>query len=310
MNARQLAEYTFGLIGVKKMEQPLQAAELQDFINTVNLLLKAWQAQGMHLWKEEEGILFLTPGQESYSIGPGGDQCCDIDNFASTTLNQNVTTGLFTIAVASSSGMQTGDFIGIELDDGSRLWTTIASVPSPLSVTLSTLFSGSVIPGSIGNSIYSYSSLINRPLRILSFRRKTFGQDNEIPVEIWSRQEYFNQVNKASQGTVVGAYYSPQLTNGKLYVWQTASSVNDLLRFTYEDPIQDIDLATNDLDIPVEWLECVAYNCAERLCDTYDVPMEKVSTVSAKAALYLENLLGFDQEMTSINIQPYAKNRR
>jgi hypothetical protein len=92
-------------------------------------------------------------------------------------------------------------------------------------------------------------------------------------------------------------------------VWQTAAKVNDYVRFTYEAPIEDIDNDTNNMDIPVEWLETFCYNVATRLCDIYDVPTEKVTTVGSKAALFLENLLGFDQEMESINVQPYAQNR-
>lgn len=304
MTARQAAEWTFSLIGVKKMEQPLQAAELQDWLNSANLMLKSWQAQGLHLWKEEEAVLFLNVGQTDYNIGVGGDPCCRLDDFVGTTTTTDLLAAATVIPVTDSTGMTNGDAVGIELSNGDRFWTTL-TVNSATQITIGT---GLPSAASSGASVYTYTTLLNRPLRILSFRRKIFEQDNEIMVETWSRDQYFNQVNKQSQGTVVNAYYSPQLANGKIYVWQTASQVTQLLRFTYEDPIQDIANDTNNLDIPVEWLETFCYNVAARLCDMYDVPVEKVQTVGSKAALFLDNLLGFDQEMTSISVRPYAEN--
>ncbi len=308
MTARQAAEWTFSLIGVKKMEQPLQAAELQDWLNSANLMLKSWQAQGLHLWKEEEAVLFLNVGQTDYRIGTGGDHCCALDDFIGTTTAAAISAGAVVIPVTSSAGMVAGDKIGIALGNGSsgaRFWSTILTVDSAIQVTINDALTADA---DSGNSVYTYTTLLNRPLRILSFRRKIFQQDNEITVSTWSRDQYFNQVNKESQGTVVNAYYSPQLTDGRVYVWQTASQITQLLRFTYEDPIQDIANDTNNLDIPVEWLETFCYNVAARLCDMYDVPAGKVQTVGSKAALFLDNLLGFDQEMTSLNVQPYAEN--
>ncbi len=306
MNAKKVIERSFSLIGVKAQEQPLQAAELQDGIDTLNLLLKSWQAQGLHLWKTEEAVLFLNVGQQSYSIGSNGDKCCDFDDFIGTKLSADAD-GSATFTVEDTLGMVAGDYFGVVTNENIIFWTTIFSVDNSTTITTNDVLGA--YEASSGNPVYTFTSLLNRPLRILSYRRKTFNQDNEIPVESWSRQSYFDQVNKASQGTVVNAYYSPQLTDGRLYVWQTASSADQLLRFTYEDPIEDIDVSTNDIDIPVEWLETVIYNLGDRLCDIYYVTPETQQRVSSKAALFLANLLGFDQEMESINVQPYAKNR-
>jgi hypothetical protein len=103
---------------------------------------------------------------------------------------------------------------------------------------------------------------------------------------------------------VVNAYYSPLLVNGRYYVWQTASSVNDYVRITFERPIHDVDLTTNTLDIPVEWLECVIYNLAVRLADIYSVPAIKMQSVMAKAVYFLDEMKGHDEEIQDINIQP------
>ena len=93
-------------------------------------------------------------------------------------------------------------------------------------------------------------------------------------------------------------------TNGRLYVWQTASSVNDFVRFTFERPLEDIALGTETLDFPAEWLEAIIYNLAARLTDEYDTPPIKMQSVNGKAVQFLDDLLGWDEEMESLNLQP------
>ena len=301
LNTLQVIEKAFGKIDVKVAEQNLEADEQQDGIDTLNLMLKAWGAQGLHLWTKDEGVLFLDVGKTDYNLGPTGDEACQFDDFISTTSTSAKVSTDVIINVVSSTGMIVGDQIGVELDDKTRHWTTILTVDSSIQVTLS---AGLPSAAKSGSSIYTFTNLIQRPQRILSCRRKTFGQDNEIPVLSWSRDEYFNQVNKLSQGTVVNCYYSPQLNDGRLYVWQTASSVNDLLRFTFERPIQDLDIGDDNLDIPVEWLEAVIYGLAFRLADDYNVPFAKADRIGQKANQFLDDLLGWDEEMGSLNLQP------
>jgi hypothetical protein len=301
MTARQVINSAFGKIGVKVAEQALQPEEFQDGIDALNLMLKAWQAQGLHLWSKEEGVLFLDVGKTDYLLGSTGDEATTLDDFISTTTTNAEIALATVIEVPDTAGMIALDNVGIELDSNIRHWTTIVSVDSTTQITITTgLPSGS----KAGSTIFTFTDLIQRPLRVLSTRRQTISQDNEINVNMWSRDQYFSQVNKASQGTVVNAYYSPQLGNGRFYVWQTASSVNDFVRITFERPIQDIDIGDDTLDFPVEWLEAIVYNLAARLADDYDAPAQRVQTVTNKAVAFLDDLLGFDEEMESIFLSP------
>lgn len=301
MTALQVVEKAFAKIGVKEAEQALEAHEYQDGQDALNLMIKAWGAQGLHLWTKDEGIVFLDVGKTDYLLGASGDEACQFDDFIGTTTTTNQVTTDTIIPVVDTSGMVAGDKIGIQLDDKTRHWSTIATVDSAVQVTIDTGLASDSISGS---TVFTFTNLIQRPKRILSFRRKTFSDDNEIPVITWSRDQYFNQVNKISQGTVVNCYYSPQLTDGRLYVWQTASSVNDFVRFTFERPLEDILLTENTLDFPTEWLEAIIYNLAARLADDYDAPPFKVQSVTAKAVQFLDDLLGWDEEYTELNLQP------
>ena len=301
LSALKVIERAFAKIDVKVAEQPLQADELQDGIDSLNLMIKAWGAQGLHLWTKDEGVLFLDAGKTDFNLGATGDEACQFDDFIGTTSTSAKIATDTIIDVVDSGGMVIGDKIGVELDDDTRHWTTISTVDSSIQVTLTDALPSA---SKSGSTIFTFTDLITRPQRVLSCRRKKFGQDNEIPVLSWSRDEYFNQVNKLSRGTVVNCYYSPELNNGRMYVWQTASSVNDLLRFTFERPMQDLLIGDDNLDIPNEWLEAVIYGLAFRLADDYNTPLAKADRIGQKANNFLDDLLGWDEEMESLNLQP------
>lgn len=301
VDALFIVEQAFYKIGVKKAEQALQATEIQDGMDSLNLMVKAWQGQGLHLWTRQEGVLFLDVGKTDYLVGPTGDEATNLDDFIGTNTTSAEVALATVIEVLDTTGMTAADNVGIQLDAGTRHWTTIVSVDSSTQITITT---GIPSAAASNNTVFTFTTLIERPLRVTSFRRKTFDQDNEIQVESWSRDEYFNQVNKNSQGTVVNAYYSPLLGNGRIYVWQTASSVNDFVRFSFERNIEDFDLTTDNPDFPIEWAETLIWNLAARLGLDYDAPFQKLQLITTNANAMLENLLGFDEEFESLNLQP------
>lgn len=300
LTAGDIVEQAFGKIGVKVAEQALEASEMQDGLNAINLMFKTWQAQGLHLWSKTEGVLFLDKGKADYLLGPTGDKATTLDDFVGTTTTAALVTTDVIVPVTSTAGMTTGDIAGIQLDDGTRQWTTI-TVDSAVQVTLAV---GVTSASALGSTLFTYTSIIDRPLRVIGARRSTFSSGTDIQLYQFSRFDYFNQNNKLSQGTVVNYYHSPQLGNSRFYVWQTASSVNDLVKFTFERAIEDVDDKDNNVDFPAEWLEAIVYNLAARLADDYDAPLSKVQTVISKASIMLENLEGWDEEPDSINIQP------
>jgi hypothetical protein len=301
MTANQLVSKAFSKIGVKIAEQSLQPHEYQDGQDVLNLMIKSFGAQGLHLWSKDEAIVFLDVGKSDYLLGSSGDKACQFDDFIGTTTTASQVLNDDIIAVVSTAGMAVGDNAGVQMNDKTRFWTTIKSVDSATQITLYTVLPSA---STLGNTLFTFTTLIQRPNRILSFRRKTYADDNEIPVLSWSRNQYFNQVNKSSQGTVVNCYYSPKLTNGRLYVWQTASSVNDFVRFTFERPLDIITSGTQTIDFPEEWQEAMIYNVAARLADDYDTPPAKMQSVNAKAIQFLDDLLGWDEEMESLTLQP------
>jgi len=296
------------LIGEIDANQPTGAPEMQDGLEALNFMIKGWQSQGLHLWTKTEGILFLDVGKTDYLLGPGGDEATNVDDFINTELAIAGSASDTTITLDTSTGTAVDDKIGILLDDGTRQWTTIKSisVATPGELVIDDALTGAA---AIDNTVFTFTSLLPRPLRLLQLRRdKIDSGADEIEANQWSRQEYFAQPDKTSQGTINNWYYTPQLTNGRVYVWQTANNADQLARFTYIRPI-DINTDTADNpDFPAEWFRILKYQLAVEIAPEYRIAQDRLDRLTLKAEAMLEDALGYDREPDSLNIQPMMGN--
>ena len=288
-------------IGEADAEQPLDPQQFADGLRDLNYMVKSWQSQGLHLWTKTEAILFMDVGTEFYNLGPTGSRACLADDFINTTLTAAVLTGVAVLPVTSTTGMVVGDQIGIKLSDNTRQWSTILTVDSSIQVTINAVLTADADSAA---TVFTYTSLIDRPLRILQLRRFTVGENDEIEAIQWSRQEYFAQPDKSSQGQINNWYYSPQLGNGRVYVWQVADDVNRIAKFTFERPINVTESTSEKPDFPAEWFDVLKTNLAARIAIQYKIPQDRRMELKSEAQYLLDNALGYDREPDSFNVQP------
>ncbi len=307
MTGFEIVEKAVAIVAERSSEIPLQNNEVSDGLNALNRMAKHFQGQGLHLWKREEGVLFLDPGITSYKLGPQGAEATMLDDFIDAEITVAALSGVNVITVDDTTGMQglidsgVADFIGIELDDGTRQWTTIANVSSSTELQITDNLTDDV---AIGNSVFTFTTLIERPLRIEAARRLRLGDNSEIELNKWARQQYFAQTNKNSKGTPTNFYYTPQLGNGEIFIWQTADSVNQLLKFTFQRSIEDFDTSADTLDFPIEWADALVWGLAARIGFEYQAPLQKMQLIKQNADQFLDDMLGWDEETVSLNIQP------
>lgn len=151
--------------------------------------------------------------------------------------------------------------------------------------------------------------LPNKPMRVLSIRRKVTLSGYEVPLTGWSRQEYYDQPNKTSTtSTPVNFYYDPQRTSGTLYVWPAPSTEvapTMTLEYDYLARLDDMLASNDEADVPSEWLEALVYNLAVRLMPQYPVNDGNLSGLVLQTAKQLfDDLDGWDNEDTPIYLQP------
>lgn len=184
----------------------------------------------------------------------------------------------------------TGDQIGIFLDDKTIHWSNVLYL-SPFEIA-----DGLTGPAASGNTVYSYTDLIPRPQSIINMRYRQNVTFNDTPTTEWTRPQYFEQPDKGSEGTVTKWYYSPQLTNGRLYVWQPAQANDALAPFTYIRPLDVTSDNADSMDFPSEWYDLLAFGTADMLSAEYDVPEKALARVATKYQALLDSNLGYDND--------------
>lgn len=194
-----------------------------------------------------------------------------------------------------------GSRVGIELDDGTRFWGDVYTVDSS---TQFTMVSGITGAAAINNTVYSYTEKLSRPMRLLNVRYADNLAASEIPTNRWSRQEYFEQPDKRSQGTITQWYYSPQIKDGEFYVWQVANSVNSVARISYVKPALVYSEVEDELEPPSEWYMPLKWAIAEDIAPSYGISGQRLLEIRTMAEDSLEKVLAHDNEYSSLYFQP------
>jgi hypothetical protein len=202
-----------------------------------------------------------------------------------------------TISHLNYVDVQSGDCIGLFLDDGSIFWTKIINA-DPLELLAET-------PEDISadNVVYYYCNAIPRPLDLLNVRYQSDYTSEEIPTNRWLRNEYMMQPNKTAAGVTSSYYYSPQLNSGELYVWQAPNQHKALLNFTYIRPFSMMYENPDAPDFPAEWFDLLSYATAYRLLGEYDAPEKAMIMVTQQYTQMMDDALGFDND-SAVVIQP------
>ena len=298
------------LCGVIEAGETPAAEELVDGALALNRMVKHWQGTGLRLWKKREGVLFLEKGKVSYNLGPNSsDHATEEGDAVKTALSANAAALAITITVDSITGIAANDEIGIVLDSGAFHWTTVSGAPSGSTVTLAV-----AIPtaAASGNKVHAYTFDLTRPLRVLESRRRDEIADQDIPIIMFSRQEYFDTPNKLTESLTTEVYYDPQISEagtpperqGTIYLWPAPVDIDSTLRFTAALPIEDFDNATDNPDFPVEWSDALTFNLAVRIAPEYGVPLDDRAWLKTEALQFLNDVQMWDTEPESIYLAP------
>ena len=283
------------LIGKAGVGNSISAEDQATCLRTLNLMIKALQAEGVYIWKYVEAALFLEYEGYSYDIGPTGDHVTS--SWVKTEIATAASSGASSITVDSDTDIADGDYIGIELDDKSLQWTTVDGTPSSDVVALDDALTDDV---AVDNHVYSYTTKLQRPLEITEARIVS-ASAYDRPISIKSRDEYMRLPNKTSTGSANQVYYDKQLTNGKLNVWPACGDVQEFIKFTAKIPIEDFDSATNDPDFPQVWLLALAWNLAVLIAPKFGKVLDQ--TFLLIAGSMKQAMTDYDRETTSVFLQ-------
>lgn len=268
LNKNQIITRALQLINVLDLNATLSEEDRAYASDYLNMYIKFKEGTGMTMWKRRQAYLFPAQNTHIYSLGSTGDHATN--SYVSSTVSNLSST---TLTVASATGFVDEMNIGIELDDGSRFWTTIDGTPVGNVITLASAPGSS--SSSTSNTVVAYSSKINRPLRVLRGTSLDLkNNQTETTMMPLSYDEYFNQPVKNTQSRPNNFYYDRVLNssspyNGTIYIFPEPNDVSQIITFTYHDSLQDILDATDHADFPQEWLLPLVFQVAVILAYGY-----------------------------------------
>lgn len=306
----QIISDALSLLAVLPAGETATTADVTFAANQLNSMVKGWMAQGIHLWTEESGTIFLVNGQAQYNLQAGASGAKASDGTGTpveTTLSASVNNASSTVTCTTVVGMSSGDVIGIVQDNQTILWTTINGAPNT-TTNVVTLTSPTTTTAASGNAVFTYTTQLPRALSIQSARLRN-NQGFDKMMEIRAREDYMRIPQKGITGDPIILYYSPQVSQGQVFVWPTPSDVNKRLEVTYLREIQDFDTGTDNPDFPQEWLEAIKFNLAVRLAPAYGISLSSGGITGnpdllVQAATYLDAMKAWDSEQPYLQIVP------
>lgn len=288
------------LINLININQTARGADQAYAVDIFQSMIKMWQAEGIQLWNRKQATLFPAYQDEQYSISHTGDHCAN--SYINTTISSAEASGQIILSVTSSAGMTALDNIGIELDTGTRQWTTIVSVDSATQITVTAALTAAA---AAGNTIITYTNKIaDRPLRILDARTVDLDNSNtSISMEMVGYDQYFNIPIKSTDGRPLNFYYDKMLDAGVLYLFPRPNNVNELIEFTYHESIEDVDSSTDSMDFPQEWTLPLIYGLATELCVAFG-KFEQLPIIKGMADEYKKLVREFDNDEEPFYLLP------
>lgn len=280
------------LIGANGVGSSPSGDDLRSVLRTLNMMIKAWDSEGIGSWKTKEATLFLAYDTSKYSIGPSGDHAA-VTSYK-TEISTAASSGDSSISVDSDDNFTDEDAVGIELDDGTLQWTTVNGTPSGDSVDLDASLTDS---SGLDKHVYNYTTKMPRPVEIIDVRLLK-EDDTEMQLGIMSNLDYQALSSKDSLGSPTQVYYRPTLTDATLFVWPTPDDVAERIRITFRPPIEDFDLATDNPDMPQFFYQALAFNLALLIAPKFGKKLD--GNFYAMAAGMKESARGYDIEDTSI----------
>ncbi len=267
--------------------------------NILNKLVKHLEAQGIHLWTQSFGTIFLRDGIKKYTLSSSGDKACDDATLVETELT-SAASGT-TLVVNTTVGMTAGDNIGIELDDNTRQWTTIVSVDSTTTLTITTALTSAARSA---NTVFSYTTNIGRILKIIDSSCR-LSSDVDLNMDVIGTREYSQITAKTTPGAPNQVHYAPNRDDGLVFVWPVPNSVSYRLKILYLRTIQDFDSGSDNPDLPQEWLHALTVILARQLAPSYGINLMKSNPdLVQQATQALEELKLWDNDIGSVFVLP------
>ena len=299
-NRSEIISNSFVEAGVLRPDETPDSDESVFAAVQLNMMLKAWQADGLHVFANRQATLFLERDKINYKLGATGDHATE--SFSTTAMRVAAVDTDTTMEVDSTTGMTAGDYIGVEIDDGTMHWDTVATVTDGDTVELTTGVDGAV---AVDNVVYWYTTKIQRPLNVTNAYYRFNSSDSRM-YRI-SKSDYMRLSDKNTETQPSQFYFDKQLTNTELNLYGEPNSVLGQVVMSLQFPFDDMDAATDNLAFPAEWLEAIHLGLAYRLARSYRSKDPKTLILKQDSEQAKYAVMGFDEERADLDLHPDSR---
>lgn len=166
------------------------------------------------------------------------------------------------------------------------------------------------VPMVVGQNSYNLSAATGQtlPIRILDLYLRG-PQGNDVSIQVTSRYDYDTLGDKTSPGIPNQAYYDPQLGAGSIVLYNVPADNTHTLHVVYQRQVQDFNLATDNPDFPQEAFRMLKWCLADEIALDYQTPADIRQEIGARAKLYRDGFMAFEQEQTSVYFTPAERSR-
>lgn len=289
-------------LGVLNEGEDPTAEQIDRASRTLNMMMKAWQADQMNIFAVDRYALFVEKGTQKYDLFNGTtSNFTKLDSIRQLATTAASTSGTSTITVNDVTNVVSGDFIGVA--SGTEMhWSTVAGTPMGNVVTLMEALPFDIEVDAV---IWTYRTKAKRPMQVMEAYTHITRGDSDIPVEKLSRRRYDELSIKSSTGLINQFYYDPQRTQGHLYVWPTGSDETNYIKLIVQRTLDDLDGSDDEPDFPQEWFLPLALNLAVLIAPKVGTPPDIYQAVSMQARYWYETCKDWDEELyTSLYFRP------
>jgi hypothetical protein len=274
LTAANIIDMAVENLGVLASGGTIVAADQTLALRRLNVIAKQHQgtadgAPGLKVHTRQRVTLLLAKGQQSYLVGPATTDARASTAVGRTTISADEAASQTTLSITSNTDttsypgttitMTNGDFIGIELDDGTIQWTTISGTPG----ATATVATGLTSAAAAGNYVWWFTARAQR-FPIIESARLRDENRKDVPLTIYrTAQEYDDGVaDKYADGAPTALLVEPLRINTRVTLDSQPTDVTDTLEMTVLYPAEDYDATTNDIAFPQEALRFLAWELA------------------------------------------------
>ena len=315
-------------IRVAQAGQPTKASDMSKGIDALNTIVKSWIADGLHLWKDKEGVVFLEKGRKSYDLGsPSGLACsddgCKYDavqiNTVHATSGDWVLTKTTSAAIVGESTINIESlfsYAGVKYNTACAMnigfinsvgimdWYSVATVLD-LEIGIACEFTADIPEG---ETVYIYreADQMDKPLKIYqdNVRLLQVSANYELPLYMLSMTDYNLLPDKHTEGVPVQMFYTPQKTSSQVIVWPVSYDYKNVLLFRFQSPLSAFSSETETPDFPEEWFRALEWALSSELAIQYGLPLDRQAALDARAASLKSQAEDWDQDNSSLYIYP------